>query len=301
MQVPDLGFSFSAQNARPRLKWPSGKRVALIFHLPLEHWDPISATKDAFNSKTVTAERSYPEVPDIVTYLRRDFGHRVGLWRLMSLFDNYGIKPSCPLNVEFAKLFPTVMKEVRTRGWELTAHAYTQNDRMPMFRDEESEKEFIQRNLIDFQKAVGRKSEGWVSPGVTPTLHTGKIVAELGIKFYCDYQNDDQPYLIRSGSSSTVCVPYSNELGDYTLYSQFHYTPDEVLSIMKEHFDYLYSEGRTQAKMMHISMHAHVSGQASRIRALERAIRYFAKHEKVWFATRTEVANWYLGLLNTRA
>jgi allantoinase len=294
MQQLDLGYPFSAQKERPKLKWPRGNRVAVIFHMPLEHWVPVEGESGMYSS-IMTPSKSHAQAPDLVTYLSREFGHRVGIWRLMKMFDKFRIKPSCPLNVEFARIFPTIMKEVKRRGWELAAHAYTQNDRMTKFTgSRENEREFIIKNLADFERIVGTKSEGWVSPGVTPTIHTGKIVAEEGIKFYCDYQNDDQPYLISSGGRSTVCVPYSNELGDYTLYLKYHYAPHEVFSIIKEHFDYIYSEGREQAKLMHISMHPHVSGQASKIRTLERAIKYFRKHEKVWFATRVEVANWYL-------
>lgn len=305
--TPDLGFKFSAQSERPRLQWPDGRRVAVIFHMPLEYW-PLSESAPARDTQGVIGGPRVPGAPDVGTYAYRQFGYRVGVWRLMSLFDEFGIALSCPLNLEFARTYPGIVKEAKARGWEFAAHANTNRDWMPDFTgDERREREFIRRNLGDFSDVVGHKSRGWVSPAVTPTVQTAKIVAEEGLMFYCDYQNDDQPYLLqfekgrRSSRKSTVCVPYSSELSDYTLYMTHHYTPDEVVSIIRDHFDLLYAEGKRQGKIMHISMHPQVIGQAYRFRALERVIKYMAGYKKkVWFTNREKVADWYLTWLKER-
>jgi allantoinase len=295
MSIPNLGYSFSPQFSRPKFSWPNDSRIAVVFHFPLQNFVPEVIEEGTTRGQDLVNKPKVLGAVDLGNYTWKEFSYRVGVWRLMALFDRYNIVPSCPLALSFVKAHPSIMKEALARHWEFAAHGFDHHDSMDIFTgNEKGEREFIRRNLREFKRLVGRKSEGWVSPLVTPTINTARIIAEEGLKFYCDYQNDDQPYLIKWGRKSVVCVPYSTELSDANLYLRCHYSPNEVYSIYKDQFDYLYEEGTKQPKIMYVSIHLHIAGQAYRIPTLEKIIRYIKAHKNVWIATRGEIADWYL-------
>ena len=126
------------------------------------------------------------------------------------------------------------------------------------------------------------------------TLQTADILAEYGCTFYCDIMNDDQPYMLDTSGGPIVSIPYSNEINDFTFITRKNFTTDQFRDALIEELDVLYEEGAKTGRIMNIGLHPHVTGRAHRIRA----IREFIEHAKalpgVWWATREEIADWYL-------
>jgi peptidoglycan/xylan/chitin deacetylase (PgdA/CDA1 family) len=106
--------------------------------------------------------------------------------------------------------------------------------------------------------------------------------------------NDDQPYLIETPSGPIVATPYSVEINDFTLFHRRGMTTDAVLAALKEQFDVLYAEGAKSGRLMNIGLHPHVAGHPYRIRALREFLAYAKAKKKVWWATREDIATWYL-------
>ncbi len=120
------------------------------------------------------------------------------------------------------------------------------------------------------------------------------MLKEFGLLFHSDFLNDDQPYLIHTGHGPLVCVPYSNDVNDFAVFSRGAMTTAGALEIFKEQFDQLYLEGADSGRIMNLGMHPHVMGQAYRVRALREFIDYVKGFDGVWFASREEIAEWYL-------
>ncbi|HLU91588.1 MAG TPA: polysaccharide deacetylase [Pedomonas sp.] len=279
------------------LKWPNDKRVALILTFNLETWD---LTKDTDKPYYAGGPSILPDIlpgntPDFPNYTWREYGQRVGIWRLFDLFDKLGVPASCTTNAVTFERRKAMTDAVLERGWELLAHNWEQGELLTGFaHDPAKEREVILRTLEQFEKYTGRKSKGWLSSSLRGTLQTADILAEYGCIFYCDIMNDDQPYLLRTPHGPIVSTPYSNEINDFTFITRKNYTTDEFRDALIEELDVLYEEGEHSMRIMNVGLHPHVSGRAHRIRALREFLEHAKSLPGVWFATREEIAEWYL-------
>ena len=150
------------------------------------------------------------------------------------------------------------------------------------------------RTLAKYEAETGRKALGWLSSSLRGTLQTADILAEQGCLFYCDIMNDDQPYLLNTPSGPIVSIPYSNEINDFTLLTRRNYTTDQFRDILIEELDVLYAEGASSGRIMNVGLHPHVSGRAHRVRALREFIAHAKSLPGVWWATREDIARFYL-------
>jgi hypothetical protein len=282
---------------RGRLQWPEGKRVALILTFNLETWD---LTKDTDRPYYAGGPPILPDVlpgrvPDFPNYSWREYGQRVGIWRLIELFDHLGVRASCTANAVTFERRRAMTDSILERGWELLAHNWEQGELLTDFAaDPAQERAVVTRTLAAYEAAVGRKALGWLSSSLRGTTQTPAILAEAGCLFWCDVMNDDQPYLIQTEAGPIVSVPYSNEINDFTILTRRAHTTDEFRDILIEELSVLHEEGATQARLMNVGLHPHVSGRAYRVRALREFLQFAQGLDGVWWPTREEVARWYL-------
>lgn len=282
---------------RKPLKWPNGARVALILTFNLETWD---LTKDTDRPYYAGGPSILPDIlpgntPDFPNYSWREYGQRVGIWRLIDLFDRLGAKASCTTNAVTFERRRQMTDAILSRGWELLAHNWEQGELLTEFaHDPAKEREVVLRTLDAYEKHVGRKARGWLSSSLRGTLRTADILAEYGCTFYCDIMNDDQPYMLDTSAGPIVSVPYSNEINDFTFITRKNFTTDQFAQALIEELDVLYEEGATSGRIMNVGLHPHVAGRAHRIRALREFIEHAQSLPGVWWATREEIADWYL-------
>ena len=282
---------------RQPLRWPGGKRVALILTLNLETWDLLKDTDRPYyaGGPPILPDVLPGNIPDFPNFTWREYGQRIGAFRLFDLFDEMKVRPSCTINAVTALRRRALLDAALQRGCEILAHNYEQGELLTEFaNDPAREREVIARTLAVFEKAVGRKARGWLSSSLRGTMNTADILAEHGLTFYCDLMNDDQPYLIRTPHGPIVSTPYTNEINDFTLLARRNHTTDEFRDVLIEELRVLYKEGAASGRMMNVGLHPHVSGRAYRIRALREFIRYAKKLKGVWWATREQIADWYL-------
>jgi peptidoglycan/xylan/chitin deacetylase (PgdA/CDA1 family) len=282
---------------RKPLIWPNGARVALVMTFNLETWDLTKPTKEKYyaGGPAVLPDVLSGDTPDFPNYTWREYGQRVGIWRLFDLFDEQGVKASCTTNAVTFERRKAMTDACLERGWELLAHNWEQGELLTDFAHEPAkERDIVLRSLEQYEKFVGKRAKGWLSSSLRGTLQTADILAEHGCTFYCDLLNDDQPYLLRTPNGPIVSTPYSNEINDFTLLTRRGHTTDEYRDVMIEELNVLYKEGATSGRIMNVGIHPHVSGRAYRIRALREFIQHAKSLPGVWFATREEIADWYL-------
>jgi allantoinase len=283
--------------ARNPLKFPNGARVALILTINLETWD---LTKDTDRPYYAGGPSILPDIlpgntPDFPNFAWREYGQRIGIWRLLDLFDSLGAKASCTANAVTFERRRAMTDAVLERGWELLAHNWEQGELLTSFaHDPEREREIVLRTLDLYEKYTGRKAKGWLSSSLRGTLQTADMLAEYGCTFYCDIMNDDQPSLLRTPHGPIVSVPYSNEINDFTFITRRNYTTEEFAQALIEELDVLHEEGAVTGRIMNVGLHPHVSGRAHRVRALREFIEHAQSLPGIWWATREEIADWYM-------
>lgn len=294
-----MKYPYSAIPQRGPLQWPDNAKVALIVTLNLEHWDMVKDTDTPYyaGGPSILPNTLAGNVADFPNFSWREYGQRVGIWRLYEAFDDVGVPAGCTVNARTALDRRPIVDAALERGWELLAHNYEQGELLSNYaHDSDKEREVILRTLKVYQEIVGKPAKGWLSSSLRGTVNTCGILAEQGLIFYTDLMNDDQPYLINTEHGDIVCVPYSIENNDFTLFTRMGFTTDQFLDAMKEELNVILSEATASGsgRMMNLGLHPHVSGRAYRIRAIREFLKYAKSLDGVWFATREEIAEWYL-------
>lgn len=293
-----MEYDFVPLPERQPLRWPDGKRMALILTTNFEYWDAVKDTDRVI----------YPGGPGIVggtlagriydnpNYTWREYGQRVGVWRMFEAFEEAGVPTSCTMNAKMGLERRAVIDHAVAKGYEIVAHNYEQSELLTDFQDnEEEERRVIQETLRVYRETVGRDAKGWLSSSLRCTPITPDLIAEEGLIFTCDLLNDDQPYLVRTRSGRPlVSIPYTSEVNDFTVFMRQGKDVDGGFAVFREQFDQLYKESARSGRHMNIGLHPHVIGQPFRIRALTMFLDYVRQFDDVWFATREEIAEWYL-------
>ena len=295
---PPSSYPFIPLPDRPPVRFPNGAHVALIFTINIEYWEPFrqGQKEPLFPGGPATIPHSMPgDVLDTANWTWREYGQRVGVWRLMEVFDAAGVAPSCTCNGAILVERRRIVDAVKERGWELVPHNWAQTDLLAFYAHEpEKERALIRRVLDTYADVVGRPARAWLSSAIRGTPHTPAFLKEFGLIAYCDYLNDDQPYLIDTIHGPIVCVPYSNDVNDFNMFARGGLSTRDGIDMLRQCFDQLYAEGAATGRIMNVGLHPHVAGQAHRVGALREFIAYVQSKPRVWYPTREQIATWYL-------
>lgn len=283
---------------RKPLKFPNGARVAMFLTPNLEYWDRTKDTDKPYyaGGPNIIPDPLPGNVYDNPNWTWREYGQRVGIWRVFEVLEEAGVPASCTMNAKMGIERREVIDRVLENGWELLAHNYVQTDLLTNYTfDIEGERKLIRETLTAYQKVVGKPAKGWLSSSLRSTPNTVDILAEEGLTFFTDLMNDDQPYLLRTASGKPmVSIPYTSEINDIRLFLLQGKDVDDVVKLFKEQFDQLYLEGAKSGRLMNVGMHPYIIGQPFRIRALREFVAYVKTFPDVWWPKREELAEWYL-------
>ncbi len=271
-------YDYSPIIHRPPLRWPSGARVALWVIPNIEHFE---------FDWTLAGPK-----PDVRNYSRRDYGNRVGIFRLMEVLDRYQIRATVALNALVCRYYPAIIEEGQRRNWEWMGHGLTNSRHMPSYPPDE-EWDAIQQTVRIIAQATGHPPRGWLGPGLTESYNTPDLLVKAGIQYVCDWVNDDQPYPMRAGGGTLISMPYSIEINDAPLFGGPVFTAEQFHRFIVDQFDTLYREGEQRGRVMAIALHPYLTGAPLRIKYLDLALAHIASHEHVWFATGSEIVDWY--------
>lgn len=278
-------YDWSMLPRRKAVEWPNGARIAL-WVIPALEWFPIDMKGKPFKPPGAM-QTAYP---DLRHYTLRDYGNRVGIWRMMKSFERFGVKVSAAMNAAVAARYPALLKACVDRGWEIVANGQDMDHLHYTGLPIEDEKRQIATTLDILRKASGQKIRGWLSPAKSQSNATLDLIAAAGVEYCCDWVNDDMPYAMRTGAGPLTAMPHPIDIDDYTILIQNHHSEDEFADQLCDHFDVLWDEaGRQGGRIMAISLHPWITGQPYRIGALEKALRHMTTRKGVWSATGSEI------------
>lgn len=279
-------FNYLPYRKRPAIRWPNGAYLAFWVAPNIEFYE-LNPPRNP--SRAPWARPS----PDVVNYSYRDYGNRVGFWRMLESMKRYGIRGSVSLNVAACDHHPEVIQACMAHDWEFYSHG-TYNTRYLFNLTEAQERSVLQDSIDTILKHTGQKLDGWLSPALTYTERTLNLVAEMGLTYVCDLFHDDQPTPVNVKQGRLVSVPYSLEMNDTIVYNVNLVSPRRYADILRRQFDRLYKEGETSGTVMCIPLHPYLIGQPYRLDAFEEALSYITGHDKVWLATGREIASYFL-------
>jgi peptidoglycan/xylan/chitin deacetylase (PgdA/CDA1 family) len=292
-----MHYPWSPIAHRGPLRWPDGKKLAVIITMNCEYWDLVKDTSDPYyaGGPPMLPDSLPGNVADFPNFTWREYGQRVGVWRLFKLFEQMGVPLSVTINAKTALERPEIVRHAVDRGWELVAHNYEQGELLTRYTfDIAKERAVIDATLAAYEQVVGRKARGWLSSSLRGTPNTPDLLAERGLLFFCDYMNDEQPYLIHTPSGPIVNVPYTIEVNDFTFFHRRAMNTWDAARMLKDQFDELMRDSAESARLMSVGLHPHVSGHPHRMPCFREFLAHAKQHPEVWWTTREELAAWYL-------
>ena len=272
---------------RDPLVLPDKARVAVVPYINIEHFPA-----DIPGTAIIPGTQQFN--PDPLNYGWRDYGNRVGVWRMMELMDKCGMRATVCLNSEVIREYSRIIEEGKKRNWAWIGHGI--NNAPANFLsgiDEDKEREIIKNVLDTMERAIGRRTRGWLSPFLTHTDNTPNILADMGVEYLCDYTADDHPFPINTKTNSLIAVPYTVELNDIPAFQSVGVSSAAFGDMIIDQFDVLYEEGATNARIMPICLHTFWVGQPNKFKHLKRAFEYICSHDNIWLTTADGVNEWY--------
>jgi peptidoglycan/xylan/chitin deacetylase (PgdA/CDA1 family) len=283
---PEHGrFEYSAIVDRKKLVWPDGARVAVWVIPNIEHFlfdRPATSV-----SSVTTALR-----PDVLNYSWRDFGVRVGVWRMMEIMARYGVKGTVALNADVCRHYPRIIAAGNALGWEWMGHGRN-NSILLNAQPEDEERALVRETVETIAAATGRRPRGWLGPALSESVRTLDLLAECGIAYVGDWVNDEQPYPMRVASGTMLSLPYSIELNDITNFLERKRTGEDYGRLLCDQFDQLYEDGASTGRVMAIPLHPFLIGHAHRARHFAAALAHITSRREVWVTTGAAIADWY--------
>lgn len=277
-------FDYSPIVDRPPLRWPNGARVALWVIPNIEHF--------LFDRPGTKISTAMAVNPDVLNYAWRDYGVRVGIWRLMEIMAKFGVRGTVALNSDVCREYPRIIEEGQKLGWEWMGHGTT-NSILLNQQTEAEERALIKEVVSTIASSAGRAPRGWLSPGMTETVRTLDILADNGIEYTGNWVNDEQPYPMKVKRGSVISIPYSSEINDIPALLSLHQSPERFGRMICDQFDVLYEDGAMSGRVMSICLHPFIIGHPHRSKYLAQALAHVTSRQDVWLATGSEIVDWY--------
>ena len=282
----------------PDIVWPNKARIAISVVVNYEEGSEYSLLDGDTHHETNN------EVPSPVPLDQRDlfnesffeYGSRVGVWRLLNLFERYGVQTTFYCCAVALERNPEVARAIVERGNEVCGHGYRWQEYHSM--DRESELDSIRRTVESLERTTGVRPVGWFTR-YGPSLNTRELVAgEEGFIYDSCSMNDDLPYFVRVNEAPWLVIPYSFETNDARFWRGGLVSVNDFFEYLKDTFDCLYEEGQSFPKMMSVGLHCRITGRPARSRAVQRFLEYASGFPDVWFARRDEIASHWLSNYN---
>jgi allantoinase len=278
-------FPYSAIVDRKPLRWPKGARVAVWVIPNIEHF---LFDRPSTSVSHVTTSL----VPDVLNYSWRDYGVRVGVWRMMEIMERLGVRGTVALNSDVCDHYPRILEEGNRLKWEWMGHG-TNNSTLINKQSEAEERALIKHVVSTITKATGARPRGWLSPALSESHRTLDVLAENKIEYVANWVNDEQPYPMRVKSGTMISMPYSVEINDIPAFLDGKKSGETFGRMICDQFDVLYEDGAKTGRVMAISLHPFLIGHPHRSKYFAQALAHVTSRQEVWLATGSEIVDWY--------
>ncbi|MGL4286681.1 MAG: polysaccharide deacetylase family protein [Phreatobacter sp.] len=282
-------YAYSPIRGRPVYDWPGGKRLAVYLGVNLEHF--------AFGTGLGAELAPAGPQPDVLNYAWRDYGNRVGIWRMIDLFDRLRLPSSVLVNSSIYGYCPEVMDAFRARGDEVLGHGRSNSERQGVL-DEVSERQLIAETTATIIAAEGTRPKGWLGPWISQSHVTPDLLAEAGYGYLLDWCQDDQPIWFATRDQGRILsLPYPQELNDIPAIVARKDSAEQFAQMIIDQFDEMLEQSASGPLVMGLALHPYIVGQPYRLRHLRRALGHIAdRREQVWITTAGAIAAHVAGL-----
>jgi hypothetical protein len=265
--------------------WPGGRRtaVSVVLQVTAVEWE------DAADGRPrPPGGRGIGAPPDVPRMSHREFGHRVGIFRLLRILGALGIAPAAVVDVLTAEQYGPLLDHLLPATSEVLAGGLSASRPITSLMTEDEERDYVGTTLDRLARVLGSRPAGWLGPEHSESARTPGLLAEAGLRYAADWANDDLPYALPGAGPDLWAFPLSWELSDLSTAHLRMLAPATWADSVIEAFDVLHAEG---GRMLSLHLEPWLSGQAFRAASLERALRHVCDAGDVWFATPAEIVD----------
>lgn len=276
-------YAYSSIESRPFFRWPNGAGLAIYFGLGVEHY--------AFGEGMT--EDIVPGIPkpDVLNTSWREYGNRVGAWRILELFGAFEMPLTILMNSEVYTHCPQLVAAFRESGHEFAAHGRSNSD-LPSDLDDASETKYIREVTAQFTAEEKKPPLGWASPWIAETTVTPDLLQEAGYKYILDWCMDDQPVWLRTRNGRILAIPCTQEINDSSAVVGRFVGAGEFADMITDQVDEMLDAAERQALVLSVVIHTNIIGQPFRLRQLRRALSHIqSRRDDLWFARAGDIAD----------
>ncbi len=275
-------YDYRGIKGRPSYEWPNGTRLAVYIGLNLEHF----AFAEGLGAELAPGG---PQ-PDVLNFAWRDYGNRVGAWRMLDLFEALRFPVSLLVNSSLYDYCPDLIAAYRRRGDEIVGHGRTNSERQGVL-EEAAERRLIAETTATIARVEGAPPKGWLGPWISESRHTPDLLAEQGYTYLLDWCMDDQPIWFKTRAGRILAVPYPQEANDIPAIVGRKMNADAFADLVVDNFDEMLDQSRDGPLVMGIALHPYIVGQPYRLRHLRRALQHIAARAgDIWVTRAGDIA-----------
>ena len=282
MPAPTHGrYAYSPITARPVYDWPQGKRLAIYVAINLEWF--------AFGEGLGAELAPGGPQPDVLNYAWRDYGNRVGIYRLAELMADLNLPVSLLVNAQMVAEAPQAIAAFPNA--EIVGHGRSNSERQGTLNEAE-ERALISETTAVLENYSGARPRGWLGPWISQSPLTPDLLQEAGYEYMLDWCHDDQPVWMTTRNGRILSVPYPQELNDIPQIVARKREGDEFAGMIIDAFEVMRAESAKRPLVMGVALHPYVVGWPHRFKHLARALRHVAAQadDQVWFTTSGAIA-----------
>ncbi len=273
-------YPYSSLFDRKPVHWPNYKRLLIWPVISLEYF-PMVPNDDPFRAPG-HMQTAYP---DYRHYTAREYGTRIGIYRLLGAFEKVGAKVSVATNSVIADRYPQLVEDILSGGHEIIGHSTDMNGTIASGMAENDEKALIERSLAALEKAAGARPRGWLSIARSQSFNTAKLLTEAGVDYMCDWVNDELPYAFQTDAGPITNIPLNHELSDRQIINVQQQSVDSYAQQMTDAAAWLLAEAEQYGgRMLPMHLTPYIMGLPYRIGRFEKLIAGFADRNDIGFA-----------------
>lgn len=276
--------------ARAKCSWPGGARLALGFVVSIEHYEMFQPP-GAVIPVTLPGGFGRGPYPDFRSYSHREYGNRVGVFRMLELFARHGIRATAAIDAGVARTRRAIVDACMRQGWEIAAHGNAVTQVLSSALTDAEERSQVGEALDALAQASGARPAGWHGAEYGESARTPEILAAHGVKYVLDWPNDEQPYAMHTAAGPLLSMPMLVDFDDVFAHWYRKLTMARWVRSIAEALDRLLEDGRTRPRMLLVNLHPWLSGQPWRISYLDEVLQDVRRRDGIWLATAGEIAS----------
>lgn len=277
-------YDYSPISERPNWRWPNGGGLAFYIALNVEHF--------AFGEGLTEDLVPGMSQPDVLNTSWREYGTRVGAWRLLDLFRSLDLPATILLNSAVCDAQPALVEAFVAQGHEVAAHGRTNSESQAGLLPDDERSLIGEATATIFAK-VGHRPIGWLGPWLGETQLTPELLKEAGYRYVLDWCPDDQPIWLRTANGPILSIPYSQEINDSSAIIGRLASATEFADMIIDQVDEMLDQSLNQPLAFGLAIHANIAGQPFRLRQLRRALKHLVDlQDRIWITRARDISDW---------